>query len=103
MQYNGKTMKELVDRKDWQDLRKSLVGTWNKTPEENVKKLRKFLGDIEKCENEKLLIVFNYLTGSGFRTGKINHPDIDKLRKDIMIEIKIRKGQGKIKVTKMVS
>jgi hypothetical protein len=100
MKYNGKTMKELVSRSDWQELRKSFIGTWKKTPKENVKKLRIFLGDIESTESEKLLIVFNYLTGSVFRIGIIKHPDIEILKNEIKEEIKKRKESGTIKVTK---
>ena len=37
-------MKELVNRKDWQDVRESLKGTWTKTPAANVKILRRWMG-----------------------------------------------------------
>ena len=90
-------MRDLVKDPKWQKLRKSLVGTWKTTPEENIKKIRKYLGPIRRTENKKLTIVMNYLTGSGFRIGKISHPSITKLRKEISDEIKRRKQLGTYK------
>ena len=89
----SKPMCELVKRKDWQDLRISFLGTWKHTPVENVKKLREWIGDFKTTSMDKLRIVMNYLTGSGFRSGRIKHPEIQKLRDDISIEMKVRKGQ----------
>ncbi len=90
-------MRDLVKDPDWQKLRQSLVGTWKLTPEQNVKKIRKYLGPIRKTENRKLTIVMNYLTGSGFRIGRISHPSITKLRKEVSNEIKRRKQLGTYK------
>ncbi len=87
---------QLVKREDWQKLRSSLVGTWKKTPEENVRKLREWLGDLGKTEYSKLRIVMNYLTGSGFRSGKIKHEEIQKLRDEISNEMKKRERNGKV-------
>ena len=87
-------MSELVQDPEWQELRAGLVGTWKKTPEENVRKLRKWLGPIETTENVKLTIMMNYLTGSGFRIGIISHPDVIKLRGEVSAEIKRRKALG---------
>ena len=78
-----KDIREVVNRSDWQSLRVTFVGTWKYTPVENVKKLREFLGPIENGDEEKLRIVHNYLTGSGFRIGVISHPDIDTLLKEV--------------------
>ena len=86
-----RSMKELVKRKDWQQLRKSMLGTWRQTPVENVQKLRKWLGPLETAEYDKLRIVMNYLTGTGFRTGRITHPEIQRLRDNISLEIQHRK------------
>ncbi len=90
-------MRDLVKDPDWQKLRQSLVGTWKLTPEQNVRKIRKYLGPIRKTENRKLTIVMNYLTGSGFRIGRIFHPSITKLRKEVSNEIKRRKQLGTYK------
>ena len=89
-------IKELVKDVEWQKLRQSLVGTWKVTPEENCKKLRKYLGnDISKADLKRLRIVMNYLTGSGFRYGAIKHECISELRKEIGSEIKKRHSQSK--------
>jgi len=81
-----KDIREVVNREDWQSLRKTFLNTWKKTPVENVKKLREFLGFIKNAENDKLRIVHNYVTGSGFRIGIISHPEIDILRNEIREE-----------------
>ena len=84
-------IQDLVKDKEWQKLRSSLVGTWKNNQEKNCKLLRSYLGDISRTSNEKLRIILNYLTGSGFRIGKIKHPCIDKLLNEIRKEIKRRK------------
>lgn len=89
-------IKQLVQRNDWQELRKSFISTWKKNPKENVKKLREWLGTIEDADYEKLRIVMNYLTGSGFRSGKIKHPAIQRLRDDISDEMKRRQKNGMV-------
>jgi len=74
----GKEVVELVKDPTWQKLRESFVGTWKKTPDENVRRLKQFLGTNPSID--KLRIVLNYLTCSGFRTGNIKHAGADKLR-----------------------
>lgn len=91
------TIKDLTENdKDWQELRKSLVGTWKKTPVENVAKLKKYMGgSVKSATNEQLLIVLNYLTGTGFRTGKIKHISITLFRNQIKAEIAYRRKNDK--------
>lgn len=84
-------IRDLVKDEEWQKLRSSLVGTWKTQPERDCQLLRNYLGDIQTCSYEKLRIVMNYLTGSGFRMGIIKHPCISKLRLDISMEMKRRK------------
>ena len=84
-------MHKVVERPDWQRLRESLKGTWMTSPEENCRKLRSWLGPIQSTEYEKLRILLNYTTGTGFRTGRIKHSEIQKLRDDISHELKRRK------------
>ena len=79
-------IKDLVKNKDWQTLRQSLEGTWNKTPDSNCMKLRKYLDGFK--DEKKLRIVMNYLIGTGFRTGRIKHKCISKLRLDISKNLK---------------
>ena len=86
-------IQDLVKDEEWQKLRSSLVGTWKTNPERNCKLLRNYLGNIHNCSYDKLRIVMNYLTGSGFRMGIIKHPCISQLRKDISDEMKLRKTQ----------
>lgn len=84
------TMKELVSMPSWQKLREKLVGTWKENKSENIRKLRNWLGPISKATMKKLLIMRNYLTGSGFRSGKIKGPEISKLRTQVSREISKR-------------
>lgn len=74
-------IRKVVDLPEWQELRKSLVGTWTKTPQENVKKLRDFGGDLS--DSRRVRILLNYLTGSGFRIGIISSPEISKFRDEV--------------------
>jgi hypothetical protein len=83
----GRDIRDIVNREDWQKLRKSFLGTWMHTPKENVLKLRNFLGNVENAELDKLIIVYNYLTGTAFRMKKIDHPDIDKLKNEVKLEL----------------
>lgn len=84
-------IRDLVKDEEWQKLRSSLVGTWKTYPERNCLLLRNYLGNLSECPIEKLRIVMNYLTGSGFRMGIIKHPCIQNLRNDISKELKFRK------------
>lgn len=85
-------IKELVKNPEWQKLRKSFEGTWTKNYQSNCFKLRDYLGDMK--DEKKLRIVMNYLTGTGFRTGKIKHKCISKLRLDISKHLKKVKTEG---------
>jgi len=82
-------MNELVQLPEWQKLRKELLYNWRDQPLENCAKLKRFLGD--KSDIRKLRIVMNYLTGTGFRTGRIKHICIILIRKEISESLKNRK------------
>lgn len=84
----------LVKSKEWQKVRKSLLGQWKTRPEWCCAQLRKYLGNISTTSNDKIKVVMNYLTGTGFRTGKIKHPCITKLRGQLSMEIQKRKAKG---------
>ena len=80
------TIQDIVKLPEWQTLRASLVGTWKPTPAENVKKLRKFMGAKPRKDKRKIRIMTNYLTGSAYRIGIVQHPDIKKLLNDVKSE-----------------
>jgi hypothetical protein len=82
-------MKSLVNNAQWQAVRKSLLGQWSKNPTSCCAKLRSYL--TSNPSDDKLRIVMNYLTGSGFRSGRIKHPCISALRAQISAERKKRK------------
>jgi hypothetical protein len=79
-------MKELVQYPEWQKLRKELLHKWMDQPLENCAKIKHFLGD--NRDIRKLRIVMNYLTGTGFRTGRIKHVCITLIRKEVSAAIK---------------
>ena len=83
----------LVKSSKWQAVRKSLLGKWKDKPEWCCAQLRKYLGPIESTSKDKIKVVQNYLTGSGFRTGKIKHSCITKLRAQLSMERKKRVAQ----------
>lgn len=91
---SDKPVREIVKDPEWQKIRKSLLGQWSKRPEWCCSQLRKYLGSVSSASNDKLRIVMNYLTGTGFRTGTIKHPCISNLRAQISSEIKRRKAKG---------
>ena len=87
---NSYTMQDLVNLKNWQQLRESLVGTWKTNKKENIKKLESWLGPVEKASTRKLLIMRNYLTGSAFRLGKIQDSSLTKLKNKVITELRTR-------------
>lgn len=89
-----KPISEIVKNPEWQSLRRSLLGQWIKNPVGCCDKLKRFITPLHSVSNDKLRIVMNYLVGSAFRMGKIKHPCIIKLRKQISLEIGIRKMKG---------
>ena len=87
-------VREIVKDEDWQRVRKSLLGQWKERPEWCCSQLRKYIGSYSSCDNKKLRIVMNYLTGTAFRMGKIKHACITAIRAKISMEIKKRKAKG---------
>ena len=76
----------LVRSSEWQAVRRSLLGQWAKRPQWCCAQLRRYLGPINKTSTDKLNVVMNYLTGTGFRTGRIKHTCIQTLRNQISKE-----------------
>ena len=83
----------LVRSEEWQKVRKSLLGQWKERPDWCCAQLKKYLGPINKTSNDKIKVVMNYLTGTGFRTGRIKPPCAVSLRQQLSSEIKKRKAQ----------
>jgi len=86
-------IKDIVKSPEWQKVRKSLLGQWSKRPMWCCTQLKNFLGSVSSTSNDKLRIVMNYLTGSGFRSGKIKHSCVTTIRTQISVEIKKRKAK----------
>jgi len=84
----------LVRSDDWQAVRKRLLGQWMSRPEWCCSQLRGYLGSTSIASSDKLNVVMNYLTGTGFRTGRIKHSCIQSLRTQISMERKKRKAKG---------
>ncbi len=86
---------KLVSSSQWQNLRKSLIGKWSGEPEKCCYILNRYLGSLSTTSNDKIKVVMNYLTGTGFRTGRIKHKCISVLRTQMSSEILKRKAQKK--------
>jgi len=84
---------KLVGTPEWEAVRKSLLGQWSENPTECCAKLRSFLGPISGASKDKIQVVQNYLTGTGFRTGRIKHGCISTLRAQLSMERKKRQAQ----------
>jgi len=84
----------LVKSSEWQKVRESLLGQWSNRPEWCCSQLKKYLGNISTTSKDKIKVVINYLTGTGFRTGKIKHICITKLRLLLSMERKKRASKG---------
>jgi len=80
----------LVKSPQWQRLRKSLLGKWAQDPKWCCSQLQKYLGNISNTSNDKIKVVQNYLTGTGFRTGRIKYVCISKMRTLLSSERKKR-------------
>lgn len=81
----AKKISDAVKDPAWQKLRASLVGKWVGNEEACLQKVLTHFGDCSSRHDPRFLRVYNYLTCSGFRSGNISHPVIDrflaKLRK----------------------
>lgn len=76
-------IKIVVADPEWQKIRSSFVGTWKTDAKKNISILKKYVGDM--TDPFKIRRVLNYLTGSAFRMGIINSPEIEKLRNQIRL------------------
>ena len=88
-----KPRNKLVGSAPWEATRKSLLGQWKDRPEWCCSQLKKYLGNVSSTSNDKIKVVMNYLTGTGFRTGRIKHTCISKLRTQMSSEIAKRKAK----------
>ena len=83
----------LVKSSSWQTVRKRLLGQWSSRPKWCCSQLNMYLGSLNGTSNDKIKVVMNYLTGTGFRTGRIKHACISKLRTQMSSDIKKRKAK----------
>lgn len=84
---------KLVRSSEWQNVRKKLLGQWKERPNWCCSQLRSYLGSVSSASNDKIKVVQNYLVGTGFRTGRIKHPCITKLRAQLSMERKKRRAK----------
>lgn len=83
-------MRQIASNPEWQIVRKRLVGTWLKQPEWACEQVKDYLGKLTETTKDKLRIVRNYLNAGGFRSKKIQHSCIQKLKSQISMELKKR-------------
>jgi len=87
----NKPISEIVKDPRWQKCRESLVGKWNKEPEWCCAQLRNYLGPVSSATDVQLRIMWNYLSSSGFRIGRIKHQCATNLKQSVRQEIIRRK------------
>lgn len=88
-------IKDIVNIPEWQELRSYFVGKWKTQPEKNLKMLKDFGGNLKTLSNRRLRILQNYVTGSGFRIGKISSAEILEYTEEVRSEVQSRKDNGK--------
>jgi len=89
----NKSFQDISKDPDWQQLRKHLLNKWMCKPDWCCLQLRRFIGDMYKCNKNKLIIVSGYLSSSGFSPNAIHGVRITKLKNEIFMEIKKRKNK----------
>lgn len=82
---------KLVKNPEWQSVRVKLLGNWKNNPDWCCRQLRNYMGNVSTTSDDKLRILLNYLTGTGFRSGLIKPDCVIKLRAEISAEMKRRK------------
>jgi len=90
----SKSFYDLSKDPEWQIVRKKLLNKWMCKPDWSCLQIRRYIGNMYTCHNNKLKIISGYLSSSGFRPGAIHRPCITKLRNEILDEIKKRKLKG---------
>lgn len=75
-------IKKVVDDPEWQKLRLWLKGKWAAQGPECVRRLRDYF-EKDKKDPWRVRRVLNYVTCSGFRTGAIKEPSVNKLREEV--------------------
>jgi len=75
-------IQEVVDDPEWQELRVWLKGKWAAHGPECVHRLREYF-EKDKTNPWRVRRVLNYVTCSGFRTGAIKEPSVDRLREEV--------------------
>jgi len=95
-QVAGMRIQEVVKDEEWQKLRRSLIDTWKTRALENCRRFREYVLRTGEFKTEypeaphfddadplRIRRVRNYLTGTGFRTKTITHPEIDVLLQEL--------------------
>ena len=80
----------LVKDPKWAKIKISISHQWKKKPEWCCSQLKEYMGPIPITPDNKLNIVFSYLSGSGFSGGRVNTPCIRTLFSTINMEVKKR-------------
>jgi hypothetical protein len=90
-----KLQMKLVKDPVWAKLRISFNGQWKARPEWCCSQLKKYMGTISSATDNRLGIVMDYLSGSGFSGGRVTIPCIKKLFASVSTEIEKRKIKKK--------
>ena len=86
---------KLVKDSAWVKLRPTFNKQWSTRPEWCCSKLKKYMGSVSSTTDNKLGIVMEYLSGSGFSEGRITVPCIKELFADVSTEVENRKKKKK--------
>ena len=89
-----KDIRYWTDDPEWQKIRLDLIGKWRDNYDYCIGRLEKYINDVTKASDGHLCRVYNYLTGSGFRTGRIPlNARAEKLKDLVSAEIAKRSSK----------
>lgn len=83
--------KNTKDYKIWLSVKNEMRGNWIKKEDFCIQQIRSFLDPMDKTSLDRLCYVLNYLTGTGFRIGRIKSANIQKLRTEVSVAYKKKK------------
>lgn len=96
--YNGKTLRELCDDKDYQEMIKPYRKSWSGNIFHNISDIRrKWIIDFKSCPWQDLVRIYKFM--KMIRKEGVTSPMVDKLINDCLSEVKCRVKKKELTIT----